>query len=60
MTIVELTGADVTTFIDAFIYGPDDQCPRSISVAIDPIDQAVKFKVNNGTWSPPMGRLVDA
>ena len=59
MNVVELTGADIVTLIAAF-SSLDGDAVYSIKVAIDDIDQAAKFQVNGGTWSPPLGTVVTA
>lgn len=31
---------------------------HAVKVAFDPLDDAVKFKLNDGSWSPPFGKRV--
>ena len=48
--IVALTGNDLDDVIDAFSTHPT---PRSVQVWLD--EGGVKFKFNQGTWSPALG-----
>lgn len=52
---VLLTGADLDTLLDAFqhITNPDHPRPHLIQIWVD--DGGVKLKVNQGSWSPPLG-----
>lgn len=38
----------------AMIVANNDQWDE-VLIAFDPIDQAFKFKINQGTWTPPIG-----
>jgi hypothetical protein len=49
--VVVLTGLDLLAVMGAF-----STQPRTVHVWMDPIDGGVKFKLDNGTWSPPFGR----
>lgn len=59
MKIVELTGAALVRFLDATRQLDGINFTATLLVAIDDVDGALKMKANNGTWSPPMGRVVE-
>lgn len=57
MEIVELTGEDLERFIrtmSALEYGDP---VRKISVVVD---GGFKFKINEFTWSPPLGQIKES
>lgn len=58
MQIVELTGDDLDLLLDALGRLSGGYDVTSLKFGIDPIDQALKVKVDNGSWSPPMGALL--
>jgi hypothetical protein len=56
--VVAIRGDDIRRLVDMFeTIIDDDYMPPVVRVWIDPIDRAVKFKVGNGTWSPPLGAI---
>jgi len=58
MQVVELTGDDLDRLLDALGRLSGGYDVASLKFGIDPIDQALKVKVDNGSWSPPMGELL--
>jgi hypothetical protein len=60
MTIVDIEGPELDAFRQHVLFVADCiEAKRAfrIAVAIDDIDGACKFKVNEGIWSPPIGTL---
>jgi hypothetical protein len=52
MEIYELTGDDLRTFLEEMTYRTNEI--RIVRVAFD--EGTFKFKVNESTWSPPIGK----
>lgn len=50
---IRLTKQEIADVIDALTRAKFD-----VLVAVDPIDQAFKVKIDGGTWSPPLGAPV--
>lgn len=56
--IVDVHGDDLE-FIRGLITAlvAEDYHVRLVRVWIDPIDRALKLKINNSPWTPPLGTL---
>lgn len=56
MKIIELTGSEITELQNAL--NPENTRSGTVySVRVSVEGENVKFKVNGGMWSPPMGHL---
>lgn len=58
MIPVELSGEEIDKLREWFGPGAEERAGekiRSLVIAYDPIDRAIKFKINGYSWSPPMG-----
>lgn len=57
MFVIEITDKDAMKRLVAYCADITDQGTRghySVRVGIDPLDNGLKFSVNNSTWSPPI------
>jgi hypothetical protein len=54
MTVVELGPDEIGEL--AWMLG-DREGIFECLIAWDPIDEAIKVKINSGSWSPPLGML---
>lgn len=53
--IVLVSAKDLTYLLSWLAWEKDQGGLHTLRVAID--DGGVKFKVNSGTWSPPLGKV---
>jgi hypothetical protein len=53
MMVIKLTPAECYQVTEAI-----RRADYEVLVAVDTIDEAFKVKVDGGTWSPPLGKVV--
>lgn len=53
MMVIKLSPSDALQVTEAM-----RRADYEILVAVDTIDEAFKVKVDGGTWSPPLGKVV--
>ena len=55
MDFIELTAREAKDLQAALNYADANGGIRKLRVSVNTLTNDVKFKVNEGTWSPPMG-----
>jgi hypothetical protein len=56
--VVTITGNQLRMLAASF-EAAAEKSAVTLKVCVDDIDQAAKFKWDDGTWSPPLGTLGD-
>lgn len=54
MNVIQLDTYEIKSIVD----GLSSLEITDLSIAYDPIDRAIKFKINRGIWSPPFGKEI--